>query len=82
MSELGSIDNPVKFKDQDYDSLLQKCLKSALLFSDTVFAANQSSLGIPVDPDPKKAVKWLRPKVPLKLTTMKIVFFYHQISIT
>lgn len=63
MSELGSIDNPVKFKDQDYDSLLQKCLKSALLFSDTVFAANQSSLGIPADPDPKKGVKWLRPKV-------------------
>ncbi|CAM4583761.1 unnamed protein product [Leuciscus chuanchicus] len=62
MSELGSIDNPVKFKDQDYDSLMQKCLKSALLFSDTVFAANQSSLGIPADPDPKKAVKWLRPK--------------------
>uniref|UniRef100_A0A673IYN8 Calpain-1 catalytic subunit-like n=1 Tax=Sinocyclocheilus rhinocerous TaxID=307959 RepID=A0A673IYN8_9TELE len=62
MSELGSIDNPVKFKDQDFDALLQKCLKSAALFSDTVFAANQSSLGIPVDPDPKKAVKWLRPK--------------------
>uniref|UniRef100_A0A8C2ADV2 Calpain 12 n=1 Tax=Cyprinus carpio TaxID=7962 RepID=A0A8C2ADV2_CYPCA len=62
MSELGSFDNPVKFKDQDYDVLLQKCLKSAVLFSDTVFAANQSSLGIPVDPDPKKAVKWLRPK--------------------
>lgn len=66
MSESGSIDNPVKFKDQDYDALLQKCLKSALLFSDTVFAANQSSLGIPVDPDPKKAVKWLRPKVTLR----------------
>ncbi len=63
MSELGSIDNPVKFKDQDYDALLQKCLKSAALFSDTVFAASLSSLGIPVDPDPKKAVKWLRPKV-------------------
>uniref|UniRef100_A0A671RT80 Calpain-1 catalytic subunit-like n=1 Tax=Sinocyclocheilus anshuiensis TaxID=1608454 RepID=A0A671RT80_9TELE len=62
MSELGSIDNPVKFKDQDYDALLQKCLKSAALFSDAVFAANPSSLGIPVDPDPKKAVKWLRPK--------------------
>uniref|UniRef100_A0A673H3X9 Calpain-1 catalytic subunit-like n=1 Tax=Sinocyclocheilus rhinocerous TaxID=307959 RepID=A0A673H3X9_9TELE len=62
MSELGSFDNPVKFKDQDYDVLLQKCLKSAVLFSDAVFAANQSSLGIPVDPDPKKAVKWLRPK--------------------
>uniref|UniRef100_A0A672SV20 Calpain-1 catalytic subunit-like n=1 Tax=Sinocyclocheilus grahami TaxID=75366 RepID=A0A672SV20_SINGR len=62
MSELGSFDNPVKFKDQDSDVLLQKCLSSAVLFSDTVFAANQSSLGIPVDPDPKKAVKWLRPK--------------------
>ncbi|XP_051512377.1 calpain-12 [Myxocyprinus asiaticus] len=61
-AERGSTDNPVKFKDQDYDSLLEKCLKSGVLFSDPVFAANQTSLGMPVDPDPKKAVKWLRPK--------------------
>ncbi len=63
MSELGSIDNPVKFKDQDYDALLQKCLKICCSVLWHGVAANQSSLGIPVDPDPKKAVKWLRPKV-------------------
>ncbi|TRY60020.1 hypothetical protein DNTS_034668, partial [Danionella cerebrum] len=62
MSDIGSIDNPVKFKDQDYDVLLQNCLKSAALFSDPLFQSNQSSLGVPPDPDPKKAVKWLRPK--------------------
>ncbi|XP_055030718.2 calpain-12 [Misgurnus anguillicaudatus] len=61
-SDQGSIDNPVRFKDQDYETLLQSCLKSGVLFSDPIFAANQSSLGVPVDPDPKKAVKWLRPK--------------------
>ncbi|KAI7802759.1 hypothetical protein IRJ41_018364 [Triplophysa rosa] len=61
-SEQGSYDNPVRFKDQDYDTLLQNCLKSGVLFSDPIFPANQSSLGVPVDPDPKKTAKWLRPK--------------------
>ncbi|XP_056621735.1 calpain-12 [Triplophysa dalaica] len=60
--EKGSYDNPVRFKDQEYDTLLQSCLKSGILFSDATFPANQSSLVVPVDPDPKKAIKWLRPK--------------------
>ncbi|XP_030622598.1 calpain-12 [Chanos chanos] len=61
-AELGSIANPVKFKNQDYETLLRACLKSGTLFSDPIFAADQSSIGMPADPDPNKAVKWLRPK--------------------
>lgn len=60
---LGSIENPVKFKDQDFKKILEVCLKSGKLFSDPAFPAEQRSVGMPEDPDPKKAIKWLRPKV-------------------
>uniref|UniRef100_A0A8C7H5A7 Calpain 12 n=1 Tax=Oncorhynchus kisutch TaxID=8019 RepID=A0A8C7H5A7_ONCKI len=58
----GSIANPVQFRDQDYVALLDACVKSGLLFSDSTFAPDQSSIGMPTDPDPKKEIKWLRPK--------------------
>ncbi|KAM9442925.1 calpain-2 catalytic subunit-like [Salvelinus alpinus] len=58
----GSIANPVKFWGQDYVALLDACIKSGSLFSDTTFAPDQSSIGMPTDPDPKKEIKWLRPK--------------------
>lgn len=60
---LGSIENPVKFKGQDFKRILEGCLKSGKLFSDPAFPAEQKSIGMPEDPDPKKAIKWLRPKV-------------------
>lgn len=60
---LGSIENPVKFKDQDFKKILEACLKSGKLFSDPAFPAEQRSIGMPEDPDPEKAIKWLRPKV-------------------
>ncbi|KAM9317775.1 calpain-12 [Pholidichthys leucotaenia] len=59
---LGSIENPVKFRDQDFSSLQEECLKSAALFSDPTFEAEQKSVGMPEDPDPEKAIKWKRPK--------------------
>ncbi|XP_071377523.1 calpain-12 [Centroberyx affinis] len=59
---LGSIGKPVKFRDQDFKTLRDECLKSGLLFSDPNFAAEQKSIGMPEDPDPNKAIKWLRPK--------------------
>uniref|UniRef100_A0A7N5ZZD8 Calpain 12 n=1 Tax=Anabas testudineus TaxID=64144 RepID=A0A7N5ZZD8_ANATE len=60
---LGSPENPVKFRDQDFKSLLKECLKSRVLFSDPTFPADQKSIGMPeLDLDPKKAIKWLRPK--------------------
>ncbi|XP_036817725.1 calpain-8 isoform X1 [Oncorhynchus mykiss] len=58
----GSIANPVQFRDQDYVALLDACVKSGSLFSDPTFAPDQSSIGMPTDPDPKKEIKWLRPK--------------------
>lgn len=63
--QLGSIENPVKFKDQDYISLRDACLKSVSMFCDPSFPADQSSIGMPEDPNPDKEVTWLRPKVSL-----------------
>uniref|UniRef100_A0A8D3ARF1 Calpain 12 n=1 Tax=Scophthalmus maximus TaxID=52904 RepID=A0A8D3ARF1_SCOMX len=56
-------ENPIKCKDQDYETLLQECLKAGVLFSDPSFPAEQRSIGLPEqDADPKKAIKWQRPK--------------------
>lgn len=60
---LGSIENPKKFLDQDFDTLLEKCLKAGKPFSDLTFLAEQKSIGMPEDPNPAKAIKWKRPKV-------------------
>uniref|UniRef100_A0A8C2ZXR3 Calpain 12 n=1 Tax=Cyclopterus lumpus TaxID=8103 RepID=A0A8C2ZXR3_CYCLU len=59
---LGSIVNPIKFLDQDFKTLLETCLKSGKLFADPTFPPEQTSIGTPEDPDPKKAIKWQRPK--------------------
>uniref|UniRef100_A0A3Q4MA98 Calpain 12 n=1 Tax=Neolamprologus brichardi TaxID=32507 RepID=A0A3Q4MA98_NEOBR len=59
---LGSTENPIKFKDQDFETLQAECLKSSVLFSDPTFPAEQKSIGTPEDPDPKKAIQWKRPK--------------------
>ncbi|XP_068441425.1 calpain-12 [Clinocottus analis] len=59
---LGSIRNPIKFMDQDFKTLMEKCLKSGELFADPTFPAEQTSVGTPEDPDPKKAIEWKRPK--------------------
>ncbi|XP_061073894.1 calpain-12 [Conger conger] len=58
----GSVANPLKFRDQDYESLRSACLESKSLFSDPEFLADGNSIGMPADPDPSLAVKWLRPK--------------------
>lgn len=59
----GSIENPKKFLDQDFDAVLKECLKAGKLFSDPTFPAEQKSIGMPEDPNPGKAIKWKRPKV-------------------
>ena len=53
----------MKFRDQDFKTLLDEYLKSGSLFCDPTFAADQNSIQMPEDPDPNKAIKWLRPKV-------------------
>lgn len=65
---LGSIENPIKFRDQDFKTLLEECLKSGQIFADPAFPAEQRSIGMPEDPDPKKAIKWQRPKVPQRMS--------------
>lgn len=60
---LGSIENPIKFKDQDFKALQEECVKSGEMFTDPAFPAEQKSIGMPEDPDPNKAIRWLRPKV-------------------
>ena len=66
---LGSIENPIKFRDQDFKSLFDECQQSGVLFSDPTFVAEQKSIGIPEDSDPKKTIKWKRPKVRCFLMT-------------
>ncbi|KAL0972904.1 hypothetical protein UPYG_G00196260 [Umbra pygmaea] len=58
----GSLANPIKFRDQDFAAHRAACLKSGSLFCDLTFAPDQSLIGMPADPDPKKEIKWLRPK--------------------
>ncbi|XP_074498253.1 calpain-12 [Sebastes fasciatus] len=59
---LGSIENPIRFQDQDFKTLLEENLKSGKLFDDPTFPPEQKTIGMPEDPDPKKAIKWQRPK--------------------
>ncbi|KAG7215575.1 hypothetical protein INR49_022101 [Caranx melampygus] len=60
---LGSIENPIKFGGQDFKTLLEECLKSGVLFSDPTFPAEEKSIGVAQPhPDPKKEIKWQRPK--------------------
>lgn len=61
---LGSIENPIKFMDQDFRTLLEESLQAGQLFADSAFPAEQKSIGMPEDPDPAKAIKWQRPQVP------------------
>ncbi|XP_044131189.1 calpain-8-like [Bufo gargarizans] len=42
---LGSINNPIKFKDQDFEKLRAKCLASGTLFEDPIFPAAPASMG-------------------------------------
>ncbi|XP_018603835.2 calpain-12 [Scleropages formosus] len=60
--EPGSAANPHKFRNQDYESLRDGCVKSGSLFSDPHFPADQRSIGMAPDADPKNAIRWLRPK--------------------
>ena len=78
--ELGAIDNPLRFRDQDYQALLKACLKSRSLFSDPTFTTDQKSIGMPVDPDPKKAIKWLRPKVGYDTQSGALILLCHPVS--
>ncbi|KAM9316869.1 calpain-8-like [Gastrophryne carolinensis] len=61
---LGSIFNPVKYRDQDYEQLKAECLAAGTLFEDPEFPADSSSLGVKkLGPNSKvaKGLEWKRP---------------------
>lgn len=63
---MGSIEQAVKFLNQDYEALKQECLESGCLFEDPCFPAEPASLGFKeLAPFSSKTrdVEWLRPTV-------------------
>ncbi|XP_057183880.1 calpain-1 catalytic subunit-like isoform X2 [Triplophysa rosa] len=59
---VGSLKNPLKFLDQDYQTLHQSLLSKKMQFSDESFPANRSSIGTGLLSDKVMAqVKWKRP---------------------
>ncbi|XP_056419623.1 calpain-8-like [Hyla sarda] len=64
MAAIGSVNNPVKYADQDFEKLKAEHLASGTLFEDPVFPAAQSSMGQrKLGPRSKKAqgLEWKRP---------------------
>ncbi|MBN3310413.1 CAN2 protein, partial [Amia calva] len=57
-----TLGSPLQHRDQDYGQLRDACLKCKSLFEDPEFPAQRSSIGLPADTDPARALKWLRPK--------------------
>ncbi|XP_046885675.1 calpain-2 catalytic subunit-like [Hypomesus transpacificus] len=64
VSGIGSNQCAVKFSQQDYEVLLQRCLEKGILFEDDLFPADRRSLGYkelgPYSPA-AKGVEWKRP---------------------
>lgn len=61
---VGSLNNPIKFLDQDYQTLHQSLLSKKMQFNDESFPANSSSIGAGLLSDWDMAqVKWKRPSV-------------------
>ncbi|XP_069810629.1 calpain-8-like [Dendropsophus ebraccatus] len=61
--KLGTLENPRKFRNQDYDMLRKRHLKRGDLFSDESFTANKKSIGWRQRTDfHLDAVIWKRPK--------------------
>ncbi|XP_029426985.1 calpain-1 catalytic subunit-like [Rhinatrema bivittatum] len=59
LAEPGSRENPLHYKDQDFESLRSACLREKKLFEDPVFPADPQSL---TNNPPDKTITWLRPK--------------------
>ncbi|XP_056424403.1 calpain-8-like isoform X2 [Hyla sarda] len=64
MAAIGSVNNPVKYADQDFEKLKAEHLASGTLFEDPEFPAAQSSMGkATMGPQSKMAqgLEWKRP---------------------
>ncbi|XP_031616976.1 calpain-A-like [Contarinia nasturtii] len=53
-------EDELDFKEQDFDTLRTDCLKNQILFEDSEFPANESSLQLSTQTS--RQIKWLRPK--------------------
>ncbi|MEE6473662.1 hypothetical protein FKM82_010131 [Ascaphus truei] len=60
--KLGSVENPQKFKGQDFDDIREYCYSRRLLFEDDTFPANLSTIGPELLSKEKlNSIKWKRP---------------------
>ncbi|XP_029448878.1 calpain-13-like isoform X2 [Rhinatrema bivittatum] len=60
--KFGSLENPRKFKDQDFDYLREYCQRQRILFEDETFPAHISSIGPSLlSEDKLRSLKWKRP---------------------
>jgi len=61
---MGSETNPLKFMDQDYNSLQDYCLKTRQRFIDEFFMPDSRAIGEGLlKPEVMARVKWMRPTV-------------------
>lgn len=60
----GSLHNPKKFNNQDFNHLRDYCLSRGLLFEDDTFPARISSIGPGLlSENELRRIKWKRPNV-------------------
>ncbi|XP_073527899.1 calpain-13-like [Phyllobates terribilis] len=60
--KIGTVDNPKKFKGQDFNSIRDLCISRKQLFEDDVFPANLYSIGEKLlSQDKLLSIKWKRP---------------------
>jgi len=61
---MGSETNPLKFMDQDYNSLQDYCLKTRQRFIDEFFMPDSRAIGEGLlEPEVMARVEWIRPTV-------------------
>ncbi|KAM4694187.1 calpain-13-like [Discoglossus pictus] len=61
--KIGTVQNPQKFKDQDFDRIRESCFNKRLLFEDETFPANVTSIGTQLLSREKLAkITWKRPR--------------------
>ncbi|XP_063300152.1 calpain-2 catalytic subunit-like [Pelobates fuscus] len=61
--KMGSVTNPRRFRNQDFESLREINLKNKVLFEDETFPANMKSIGPKLEKEFKsRKIEWKRPK--------------------
>ena len=61
---IGSLSNPERFLNQDYQKLTEYCLTNRFRYTDEMFPPDKNSIGYEIlSPSQLEKVKWLRPAV-------------------